>query len=242
MKKNKYSTPLLMIATILAGMLSPMQSAVNGQLGHWLQDGNACAVISFASGLVVMFFIIMARKETRQQFAAIPSLIKNKKVPLWNWFAGLCGAMVVFSEGASASALGVATFQTALISALLLSGLLCDRFGIGVDEKKFLRPGVSLARFLPLSPRYLSSLRSGTQPLLFCWPSCHSWRGCWQAGSLPVTPKWRKPPAQCLSPLPGILLSAFACLARRWRFASRQGMSASSCRTSGGCISAARWG
>ncbi len=114
MKKNKYSTPLWMLATILAGMLSPMQSAVNGQLGHWLQDGNACAVISFASGLVVMFFIIMARKETRQQFAAIPSLIKNRKVPLWNWFAGLCGAMVVFSEGASASALGVATFQTAL--------------------------------------------------------------------------------------------------------------------------------
>ena len=74
MKKNKYSTPLWMLATILAGMLSPMQSAVNGQLGHWLQDGNACAVISFASGLVVMFFIIMARKETRQQFAAIPSV------------------------------------------------------------------------------------------------------------------------------------------------------------------------
>ncbi len=36
MKKNKYSTPLWMLATILAGMLSPMQSAVNGQLGHWL--------------------------------------------------------------------------------------------------------------------------------------------------------------------------------------------------------------
>ncbi|MIS67889.1 DMT family transporter [Salmonella enterica subsp. enterica] len=140
MNKNKYSTPLLMLATILAGMLPPMQSAVNGQLGHWLQDGNACAVISFASGLVVMFFIIIARKETRQQFASIPTLIKKRKIPLWNWFAGLCGAMVVFSEGASASALGVATFQTALISALLLSGLLCDRFGIGVEEKKYFTP------------------------------------------------------------------------------------------------------
>ncbi|EHC66367.1 Putative inner membrane protein, partial [Salmonella enterica subsp. enterica serovar Mississippi str. A4-633] len=38
------------------------------------------------------------------------------------------------------SALGVATFQTALISALLLSGLLCDRFGVGVDEKKYFTP------------------------------------------------------------------------------------------------------
>lgn len=137
MNKSKYSVPLLMLATILAGTLSPMQSAVNGELGHWLNDGNACAVISFASGLVVMFFIIMAKKETRQQFASIPSLIKNRKIPLRNWFAGMCGAMVVFSEGASASALGVATFQTALISALILSGLLCDRFGIGVDEKKY---------------------------------------------------------------------------------------------------------
>lgn len=137
MNKSKSSVPLLMLATILAGTLSPMQSAVNGELGHWLNDGNACAVISFASGLVVMFFIIMAKKETRQQFASIPSLIKQRKIPLWNWFAGLCGAMVVFSEGASASALGVATFQTALISALILSGLLCDRFGIGVSEKKY---------------------------------------------------------------------------------------------------------
>nr|MBO8919308.1 DMT family transporter [Proteus mirabilis] len=38
-----------------------MQSAVNGQLGHVLKDGNASAVISFASGLVVMFFIIMSK-------------------------------------------------------------------------------------------------------------------------------------------------------------------------------------
>ncbi|EYI79500.1 inner membrane protein [Salmonella enterica subsp. enterica serovar Heidelberg str. CVM20752] len=65
MNKNKYSTPLLMLATILAGMLSPMQSAVNGQLGHWLQDGNACAVISFASGLVVIvFYYYCAQRNT----------------------------------------------------------------------------------------------------------------------------------------------------------------------------------
>lgn len=134
---NRYATPLLMLATILAGMLSPMQSAVNGELGSYLQDGNASAVVSFASGLVLMFFIIISRQAYRKQFAAIPQLIRQRKISFWNWFAGLCGAMVVFSEGASASILGIATFQTALIAALLLSGLLCDRFGIGVDEKKY---------------------------------------------------------------------------------------------------------
>lgn len=45
------------------GYALPMQSAVNGQLGHWLQDGNACAVISFASGLVVMFLLLWREKK-----------------------------------------------------------------------------------------------------------------------------------------------------------------------------------
>lgn len=134
---RNYSTLLLMIATILAGMLSPMQSAVNGQLGHYLQDGNASAVVSFASGLVVMFFIIIVNRGNRKRFIAIPRLIGQRKISFWNWLAGLCGAMVVFSEGASASYLGVATFQTVLIAAMLLSGLLCDRFAIGMDEKKY---------------------------------------------------------------------------------------------------------
>ncbi|MCV3739830.1 DMT family transporter [Lentilactobacillus hilgardii] len=128
--------PLLVIATILAGMLSPMQSAVNGQVGKQLGDGNASAVVSFGSGLVVMAIIILARRSTRQQFASIPKKITSRRIPWWNWIAGCCGAMVVFSEGASASILGVATFQTTLISGMVISGLVCDRLGIGVPVKQ----------------------------------------------------------------------------------------------------------
>ncbi|MCY9807678.1 DMT family transporter [Lentilactobacillus senioris] len=128
--------PLLVLATVLAGMLSPMQSAVNGQVGKLLKDGNASAVVSFGSGLVVMAIIILARKTTRQQFASIPKKITSRQIPWWNWLAGCCGAMVVFSEGASASVLGVATFQTTLISGMVISGLVCDRLGIGVPVKQ----------------------------------------------------------------------------------------------------------
>ena len=135
--KKDIVVPLLVLATIFAGMLSPLQSAVNGQLGNTLHgDGNAAAVISFGSGLVVMTVIILARHSTRAQFASIPRKMRAHDLPWWNWIAGICGAMVVFSEGASASVLGVATFQTTLISGLVISGLLCDRFGIGVDVKQ----------------------------------------------------------------------------------------------------------
>lgn len=128
--------PLLVLATILAGMLSPMQSAVNGQVGKLLGDGNASAVVSFGSGLVVMAIIILIRRSTRKQFSSIPSKIKAHRIPWWNWLAGGCGAMIVFSEGATASILGVATFQTTLISGMVISGLICDRLGIGVPVKQ----------------------------------------------------------------------------------------------------------
>jgi transporter family-2 protein len=156
-----------------------MQSAVNGQLGHWLQDGNACAVISFASGLVVMFLLLLRAKKHASN-SRRSALIKTRKIPLWNWFAGLCGAMVV-SEGASASALGVATFQTALISALLLSGLLCDRFGVGVDEKKCFAPWRVGWYCSLLLPRFLSCHHSGIQPPLSCSLSFHFGRTRWLA-------------------------------------------------------------
>lgn len=68
-----------MLATILAGMLSPMQSAVNGQLGHWLQDGNACAVISFASGLVVMFLLLWREKKPGNNLRQFLLWLKTEK-------------------------------------------------------------------------------------------------------------------------------------------------------------------
>ncbi|SQJ10004.1 Putative inner membrane protein [Salmonella enterica subsp. enterica] len=99
--------------------------------------------------------------------------------------------MVVFSEGASASALGVATFQTALISALLLSGLLCDRFGIGVEEKKYFN---AMAHYWRIVRRYRHHFcrvaTVGTQPRLSCSLSSPFWAGLlagWQpAGNAKV--------------------------------------------------------
>ncbi|GAB3561521.1 DMT family transporter [Spelaeicoccus albus] len=132
------ATVLLTVATIFAGMLGPMQSAVNGQLGSYLGDGHAAAIVSFGAGLVLMFIIIAPRTKTRRAFLALPRHLANGTIPWWNFFAGLCGAVIVLSEGITVGALGVATFQTALISGMVVSGVLCDRLGIGVAFKQLL--------------------------------------------------------------------------------------------------------
>jgi len=130
------ATALLVLATVLAGTLGPMQAAVNGQLGTWLADGHAAALISFGTGLVLMFAIVFSRRTTREQALAIPRIIKERRIPWPNFLAGLCGAVIVLSEGVTVGALGVATFQISLISGLVISGVVCDRLGVGVAVKQ----------------------------------------------------------------------------------------------------------
>lgn len=126
------------LLTILAGLLSPMQSAVNGRLGEYVQDGHLAALISFGSGLVLMLVVIFARRSTRASYLSLPRHLARGTVPWPNFFAGMCGVVIVLSQGVSVGALGVATFQTSLISGMVISGVLCDRLGIGVEFKQAL--------------------------------------------------------------------------------------------------------
>ncbi|MEH1512827.1 DMT family transporter [Cutibacterium avidum] len=138
------STGLFVILTVLAGMLSPMQSAVNGQLGTEVGDGHLAATISFGCGLILMILIVLPDRAKRRALFALPRQARHCDVPWPNFVAGLCGVAVVLSEGISAGPLGVATFQTALISGMVISGIVCDRMGIGVEFKQPL----SIARII----------------------------------------------------------------------------------------------
>ncbi|MGP5496517.1 DMT family transporter [Corynebacterium flavescens] len=136
--KKAASVALLTVATVFAGMLGPMQSFVNGRLGTELQDGHAASVVSFSVGLILMLIIVLTQSKLRKAFFELPGHLINGTIPRWNFFAGLCGATIVLSEGISVGFLGVAVFQTALIAGMVISGIVCDRLGIGVPFKQAL--------------------------------------------------------------------------------------------------------
>ncbi|MDJ1133573.1 DMT family transporter [Streptomyces iconiensis] len=150
------ATALLVVATVLAGTLSPLQSTVNGALGKEIGDGNAAAVISFGSGLILMFLIVFARRTTRRQALALPRLIRGGEVGWWNYLAGLCGGAVVLSEGIAVGALGVAVFQIALICGMVISGVVCDRFGVTSEVKQPVSPPRLLGAVLAVAATTLA--------------------------------------------------------------------------------------
>jgi bacterial/archaeal transporter family-2 protein len=151
----------LLAATILTGTLSPLQSAVNGALGATVGDGNAAAVVSFGSGLLIMIVVVGAHPRLRSRALRLPGLIRRGNLGLWNYLAGLCGAAVVLSEGIAVGSLGVAVFQISLICGLIISGVICDRMGVGatlaqpVSGVRMLGAGLAvLATAVAVSPNF----------------------------------------------------------------------------------------
>lgn len=129
------ATMLLVLATVLAGALGPLQASVNGELGSRVGDGHVAATISFGSGLVLMALIVLARSRTRRQARLLPQLVRTGRIRWWNCLAGVCGVAVVLAEGVTVGTLGVAVFQIALVAGLVTSGVICDRLGI-TDQGK----------------------------------------------------------------------------------------------------------
>jgi bacterial/archaeal transporter family-2 protein len=128
--RNVSGVVVLMVATVIVGTLSPLQSGVNGALGSAVGDGNAAAVVSFGTGLLIMIVVVGANPRLRLRALRLPGLIRRGNLGLWNYLAGLCGAAVVLSEGISVGSLGVAVFQISLICGLIISGVVCDRIGV----------------------------------------------------------------------------------------------------------------
>ena len=185
-KTNSYGSLTVAIftfLTVLAGMLGPLQSSVNGRLGVVVEDGHLAACISFFSGLVVMLIIVLSQKKLRKSLLSLPGHLKNRTLPWPYFFAGCCGAVIVLSEGVSVGMLGVATFQTSLIAGMVISGIVCDRLGIGVEFKQALNIprilGALLAiaaTVLVVSPNFTAPHMIGLAVLPFCGGLLAGWQ------------------------------------------------------------------
>jgi bacterial/archaeal transporter family-2 protein len=129
-KQNAAGVVALLAATVTAGTLSPLQAAVNGALAGAAGDGNAAAVVSFGTGLLIMIAVLGAHPQLRSRALRLPGLIRCGNLGRWNYLAGLCGAAVVLSQGIAVGSLGVAVFQISMICAWIISGVVCDRIGV----------------------------------------------------------------------------------------------------------------
>jgi bacterial/archaeal transporter family-2 protein len=160
-KRSVAARVALLVVTVIVGTLVPLQSAVNGALAGAAGDGNAAAVVSLGSGLLIMIAVVGAHPRLRRCALRLPGLIRRGNVGRWNYLAGLCGAAVVLSQGIAVGSLGVAVFHISMICGLIISGVVCDRIGVAATQARplsgvrLLGAGLALvATVLAVSPTF----------------------------------------------------------------------------------------
>ncbi len=126
---------LLQILGVGAGMLSAVQTAVNGYLGRLIESPLKSTVVSFSVGvilLVVICVIIAVRKKV------LHSESEGKRGgPWWMWTGGILGGLYVFANVNLYQTLGTGLTVVIVLTGTVAGGLIIDHFGLfGTPVKK----------------------------------------------------------------------------------------------------------
>ena len=114
----------------LCGVMIAIQTRVNGELSHRLNNGLETACISFGSGLVVLIFIALANKKVRAGFGKISRAARTRAIPRWRLGAGVLGGLFIAIASSIVPLIGVAIYSVASIAGQTAVSLVVDRMGI----------------------------------------------------------------------------------------------------------------
>lgn len=122
-------------AMVGVGALVALQSQVNGELaerlGSGLRAGIAAAVVSFASGLVVLALAVAVLPGPRAGLGRLLRAARGGTLHPAQLLGGIGGALLVASQGLTVGTIGVALFTVAVVAGQTSSALLVDRLGVG---------------------------------------------------------------------------------------------------------------
>ena len=123
---------LLLFAALIAGMVAPMQAALNSKVGRAVGDPFYAALISFAVGTAALFFYVLI---TGLNFSSI----RHTRDLHWSvWSAGFLGAFYVTATIILTPRLGVALTFALVVAGQLIMAVFLDHFGLlGVPVQSF---------------------------------------------------------------------------------------------------------
>lgn len=129
-----------LVLAFLTGSLVAIQSRINGALGTELHNGVVAALISFASGMVLLGIALLCSPAARGRLAQVRTAVREHRLVWWQLLGGISGAFLVVSQGIAVTSIGVAMFTVAVVGGQLVSSLVVDRAGLGPAGKSPVTP------------------------------------------------------------------------------------------------------
>lgn len=129
-EKTKPASWAWSVFGVLAGMLSAVQTAVNGRLGALVGSPIKASVISFLVGTTLLLLLCLT--QARRSASEGP----REKQPWWSWLGGVLGGVYVLANVILSGKLGTGLTVIVLLVGATGGGLLVDHFGwFGVEKK-----------------------------------------------------------------------------------------------------------
>jgi transporter family-2 protein len=132
----------------LSGAMIALQARANGELSHRLDNGLQAALVSFGSGLFIIFVITLFNSKIKEGIKNLRQAVANKEIARWKLFAGALGGSFVAIQTQIVPLIGVAIYSVASIAGQTAMSLIVDRIGLTGGGKKLISPRRVLAAVL----------------------------------------------------------------------------------------------
>ena len=132
----------------LSGAMIALQARANGELSLRLNNGLQAALVSFGSGLLIIFVITLFNSTIKEGIKNLRKAVANKEIARWKLLAGALGGSFVAIQTQIVPLIGVAIYSVASIAGQTAMSLVVDRIGLTGGGKKLISPRRVLAAFL----------------------------------------------------------------------------------------------
>ena len=110
----------------LSGAMIALQARANGELSHRLNNGLQAALVSFGSGLLIIFVITLFNSTIKEGIKNLRTAVAKKEIARWKLFAGALGGSFVAIQTQIVPLIGVAIYSVASIAGQTAMSLIVD--------------------------------------------------------------------------------------------------------------------
>ncbi len=118
-------------AAYAVGLLSALQSRMNGGLSEAWDDPLSATVFSFTTGLVGLTVLVLVVPAARRGVRSVPETLRTGRLRWWQFAGGVCGGIFVTTQSWVVPLAGVAAFSIAVVAGQTSNSLAVDRVGLG---------------------------------------------------------------------------------------------------------------
>ena len=117
-------------AALVVGLLTSVQSRINGSLAQDIGGGLQAAAISFTIGMAALTLIVILSSQLRAAVGTLRTSLRQRGLRWWQLTGGFLGAYFVLSQSIAVPVIGVGLFTVSLVAGLTVSSLIVDRLGL----------------------------------------------------------------------------------------------------------------